>query len=369
MKILYDHQIFANQIYGGVSRYFYELMSAFSKNKAIDFDLSLTYSNNQYLENAHFAAYHPFFRNINFRGKNRILDLINKQESKKMLTEQDFDIFHPTYYNPYFLNSIGNKPFVLTIYDAIHEIYPKIFKIHDKTSQNKKLLARKAAKIIAISKNTKKDIIRLFNIDEKKIEVIYLGNSLGSNIQDKALNSIPNLPQTYVLFVGNRRGYKNFDLFIKAISGILKEDSELCVVCAGGSRFTQSEINTLKELDILRKVFQRPVTDETLARLYKGSIALIFPSLYEGFGIPVLEAFAYGCPVIVSNSSSFPEIAEEAAYYFDPNSELSICQAIKRIINDGELRKSLISKGYEQVKKFSWKKTAMQTKSLYESIL
>jgi glycosyltransferase involved in cell wall biosynthesis len=112
-----------------------------------------------------------------------------------------------------------------------------------------------------------------------------------------------------------------------------------------------------------------PVNDAILAQLYQKALAFVFPSLYEGFGLPILEAFSCGCPVALSDSSSFPEVAKEAAIYFDPHIKSSMEEAILKIIHDEKLRDVLRRRGYEALKDFSWKKTAEKTLSLYKSIL
>ena len=367
MKILYDHQIFSSQIYGGISRYFFELMKNFENDNRIKYDLSLRYSNNYYLNKYNDLKYKPFFKNFTFRGKYRLINILNKNISKKLLIKGDYDIFHPTYFDPYFLNFLNNKPFVLTIYDMIHDIYPEMFSSRDRTAERKKLLAQKATRIIAISENTKRDIIRFFDIDENKIEVIYLANSFNMNKDDKIINVVT--PEKYILFVGSRRGYKNFDLFIKTISPLLNDDVKLNVICAGGGEFNSMEIEKLKNLKIKDKVFFYSGSDSVLAYLYQKAIAFVFPSLYEGFGIPILESFASGCPVICSKTSSLPEVAGDAVVYFDPTDKLSMLNSIKKVIYDDKLRKQLIDKGIEREKEFTWKKTADKTKKIYEKIL
>jgi len=365
MKILYDHQIFSMQKFGGISRYFSELFFHFNNKKDISIEVRLLLSDNYYLSKTKIIKYINFLPNKQFRGKYRLFNLINKANSIIALKKKNYDIFHPTYYDPYFLEYIGNKPFVLTVHDMIHEKFSEMFPANDKTTKQKKLLVEKATKIIAVSECTKKDLIELFGTDESKIEVVYHGNSLFPKANIKISYD---LPKKYLLFVGQRNIYKNFERFIKSISDILKEDKDLYVLCAGGGKFKDNEVQLLNELGVSNKVFQYQIDDDSLAYFYKNALAFIFPSLYEGFGIPILESFACGCPVLCSNVSSLPEVAGEAACYFDPYSEESIRNAVLKILNDKAYREELINKGYEQVKKFSWEKTAEKTKKVYESI-
>jgi len=367
MKVLYDYQIFTSQIYGGVSRYFFELMSNFNNDKEIEYLLSLKYSNNYYLKNLNGLSNKTFLEHLSFRGKCKLLNLINKKASKDHLLRENYDIFHPTYYDPYFLDYIDRKPFVLTIHDMIHEIFPEIFPLKDKTVERKKLLAQKATKIIAVSENTKKDIIKILGVDENKIEVIYHGNPFKINKNDETKKI--KIPEKYILFVGSRMGYKNFDLFVETITPLLIKDNELKVVCVGGGNFKEIEKEKLKRLNIINKIYQYSINDNILAYIYQKAVAFVFPSLYEGFGIPILESFACGCPVICSRTSSLPEAAGDAAIYFDPTDKFSISYSIQKVLYDNNLRDQLIYKGYLRVKEFTWEKTAKKTKNLYDSII
>ncbi|MBS4062393.1 MAG: glycosyltransferase family 4 protein [Bacteroidetes bacterium] len=366
MKILYDHQIFTSQKYGGISRYFFELVCEFKLTQGIEIELPLLVSNNHYIADKKVVKYIDFLPNKTFRGKGRIFNLFNKPYCVLKLKKQNFDVFHPTYYDPYFLDYLGDKPFVLTVYDMIHEKFSEMFSSNDNASQQKRLLVEKASKIIAISESTKKDLIEYFGTDASKIEVVYLGNSMfpkpNSNLSIE-------MPKNYMLFVGSRSVYKNFERFIKGVASILNQNKMLFVVCAGGGKFTSKEIKLLSDLDIVNQVLQYNLDDESMAYFYKNALAFIFPSLYEGFGIPVLESFACGCPLLCSNVSSLPEIAGDGAHYFDPYSEESIKNAVLEVLENTTLREDLIRKGYERLKRFSWKQTAEQTNKIYKSLL
>jgi glycosyltransferase involved in cell wall biosynthesis len=366
MKIQFDHQIFASQKYGGISRYFYELMKEFDKLEDIQTDTSLLLSNNYYISDKKYVNYIEFFPKTEFRGKQRLANLFNKPNTIMKLKKQDFDIFHPTYYDTYFLKYLKNQPFVLTVYDMIHEKFSDMFLPTDKTSEQKRLLVEKATKVIAISESTKNDLMGLFGTDASKIEVVYLGNSMFPKINTSVEIEIP---KKYLLFVGSRGAYKNFERFIKSVASILKADKELFVLCTGGGAFNPSEIELFSELSIEKQVLQYNLDDDSLAYFYQNAIAFIFPSLYEGFGIPVLESFACECPLLCSNTSSLPEIAGDGALYFDPYSEESIKNVVLEALENDELRKSLVLKGQARLKNFSWKQTAVKTKRIYESVL
>lgn len=384
MKILYDYSIFDIQRIGGISRYFYELMN----NNENSYSLGVRHSENEYLlshksfgikRNVNLLKYDNFITKHDFKGKSRLFNLYckihdidfeeNKKESINQLKEGNFDVFHPTYYDPYFLDFIGDKPFVLTIHDMIQEKYVEFYNSTDNLLKNKKILAEKATKIIAISEYTKKDIIDYYGIPESKISVIYHGSSKLPNSEstmvDDRIKSMCN--GKYFLFTGSRGLYKNFYFFIEAISELLI-NSEFYVICTAGS-FSIEEKCLFEHLGISNKVLHCFASDSELSYLYKNALAFVFPSYYEGFGLPILEAFSANCPVILAKSSCFPEIAQDAALYFEPKSKQQLLSCCNTIISDKNCRKNLIRKGNERVSSFSWKKTVEQTMQIYKEAL
>jgi glycosyltransferase involved in cell wall biosynthesis len=384
MKILYDHQIFTQQYYGGISRYYCELIDRFCRMPDISCTLALRYSNNENLREN--PALNKFWSDKSSLLSNQIFPLlhqithidirnrllINQKESIRLLKQQNFDLFHPTYYNPYFIKFLDKKPLVITVYDMIHELFPNCFSPQDPTAAWKKQLIENADLVIAISHNTKNDIVRFTDINPDRISVTYLGNPfefMKNSGQGKIDGSLLKFSESYLLFVGNRSGYKNFNFFIKSVTPLLKKYDALHVYCAGGGPFNVNETALLKGLDILSKVHVIKINDTFMKQLYKNAVALIFPSLYEGFGLPILEAFSCGCPVVINNSSSLPEIASYAACYIDANNSESIVQGIESVLLDPDYREELIRKGYERLNFFSWEKTARETKCLYGNLL
>ena len=381
MKILYDDQIFTYQHFGGISRYFCELMEQYSYDPDLDFRIALRYTLNEPLLsrpglNRYWTRRNDFFSDSRFfvslqkRIHLNVLNHVfrNRTESIRQLAGQDFDVFHPTYYDPYFLKFCGDRPFVLTVYDMIIEKFPEYFPGEDAVRAGKKLLAESAQRIIAISECTKKDIVTILRIPEEKVQTIYLAGSLPQAPGSPSIPASSSLPERYFLFVGNRSGYKNFPFLIRALAPVFQTHAALYLVCAGGGAFSGSERALLQENNMASRVVSYPADDITLASLYRNACAFIFPSLYEGFGLPVLEAFSCGCPAVLSNTSSLPEIGGDAALYFDPYDTISLADAMERVLTDESLRKELVIRGNEQGKRFSWEKTAAMTKTVYDSL-
>ncbi|GHV66176.1 mannosyltransferase [Bacteroidia bacterium] len=358
MKILYDNQVFCWQKFGGISRYFYELIKNLDNDIIPEFPIYL--SNNHYIANKDISSHFHFFPNTEFRKKFGIISRVNKL-AFRIGNKKNIDIVHPTYYDPYFLKYIGNKPFVLTVYDMIHEKYPDLF-VKDPTTHHKPLLCQKATKIIAISENTKKDLINIWDIKPEKIEVIYLGQSFNLANAQKV-----DLPDRYILYTGQRNLYKNFTRCAKAFAKIAENNKDLKFICTG-QPFSKEELTLFENLKISNLVQHLFVNDNQLVTLYKHAQLFVFPSEYEGFGIPILEAFASGCPIALSNTSCFPEIAGNAGLYFDPIDVDSIVAAMQQLLNSESLREELIAKGFLQLRKFSWTKMAKETCLLYKNM-
>ena len=360
MKVLLDPQIFLTQKFGGISRLFVEVWKSSVRNKEISFECPLIYSENYHLNESGLEPKNicNLFHNLNFKGTRRIKDLLKAysiNKTKRKLKAQQFDVFLSTYYDTYFLDHINKKPFILTVYDMIHEIFPEYFTSDTKTIPQKKILIERADKIIAISKQTKKDILRFYpTVSPDKIDVVYLSQTIieiGVSITDQ-------LPQNFILFVGNRDAYKNFKLFVETAVPFLRAVPSLYIVCAGGGRLLEKENEMLKQLGINERVIQKNYKDSELASFYKAAKVFVFPSAYEGFGIPTLEAMQCGCPVILADSSCLPEIGGDAVMYFESGNSSSLANAIDKVINNESLREQLIEQGYKQVKDFSWEKTA-----------
>lgn len=362
MNILYDYQILTMQKYGGVSRYFRELVKNISMYDDVDINIPVILSKNYYFED-YFGK-----KSVNkyLPKTNRLIGAVNQINTINYIKKNQYDIIHPTYYNPYILKKKSGK-LVITVYDMINEIYPNMFPIRDKTVLYKKEMIFAADKIIAISENTKIDILKFYpSINENKIDVIYLGNSVEKRI-NKAINL--NLPEKYVLFVGTRGGYKNFKTFLKAVNIVFKTDKNINLVCVGGGKFNKKELNKMNDLKIGKRIQQYDFTDDELKVAYRKAICFVFPSKYEGFGIPVLEAFSCKCPAILSQTSSLPEIGGEAALYINPDIPKDIAKKILDLIEYPYKRKELIDLGVERLKEFSWSNTSEKTMKLYKSLL
>jgi glycosyltransferase involved in cell wall biosynthesis len=244
-----------------------------------------------------------------------------------------------------------------------HEIFKGQFNAFDKTSEDKRIAVKKADGVVCISESTKVDVMEILKIPEDRIKVIYLANSLTT-----VVNEPPLVEGNYLLYVAKRKGYKNFKFILDAFKKSKTLVNDFKLVCVGGGDFTSEEKTQMKESLILNPLYFS-ASDRTLANLYKYAFALVYPSKYEGFGIPPLEAMNYDCPVITTNISSIPEVVGDAGIYIDPDNPEELINAIEDLQRDGSRRENLILKGQAQKQKFSWQKCADEHLEFYNEIL
>lgn len=367
MKILYDHQAFTGTLYGGIARYFCDLITTLNDVDGITAHLATKYSNNIYLqENEEFNVANFEFL-IGKRLTNLFFSHFNRADSAFHILRKKYDVFHPTFFNPYFIDFIGKKPFVMTYHDAIPEKFSQKYGEIDGVAQDtKKRLFDKASQIIAISENTKKDILEIYDLDPAKVTVVHHG----SKFIHYAAETPQKLPvfRDYLLYVGARSLYKNFDNFLVSVTDILHEN-KIQLICAGGGAFNETERELIAKLGLTDLVFQKSINDDQLFWMYKNALAFVYPSQYEGFGIPIIEAFAANCPVLLSNTSCFPEVAGDAGLYFDPTKQQEMASQIQKILSDQDLRTTLITKGKQRVQQFTLQNMAKNTLNVYEKVV
>lgn len=297
---------------------------------------------------------------------------------KKLMGQSINVFFSPAHYSPRFCP----WPLVVTIHDLSYIYYPNDFLKKDLYTLKNWTLdsVKKAKKIITVSKTTKKDVIKNYQVEDNKVEVIYNGYEKLKNNPTLSLGStsgvgirLPRgekLHRNYILYVGTLQSRKNIPILIKAFAHFKVDYPEFQLVIAGKKGWLFTEIfNEVERLNLKKDVvFTGYIEDEKIVELYKSAFCFILPSLYEGFGITLVEAMSFGCPTIASFTSSLPEVGGEASLYFDPQSEKDLYEKLKLLKEDKNLRQELIKKGRERVKLFSWDKCAEETLTILKSI-
>lgn len=339
----------------GISEYAFELIKQFEKFKLADIEFII------YLKNKPL----PDFPKERKRWRYKIFG------PKKFWTQARLPLdlylgsprpnvfFSPSHYAPRF----SPVPTAISVMDLSYIHYPELFKKKDlyQLTNWTAYSVRRAAKIFTISLASKNDIIKEYNLKPDRIVVTYPGiKPMSGNLKMNKEN--------YILFVGTLQPRKNIVRLIEAFSKLKNKDIKLFVVGKKGWLY-EDILEAPRKYNVKERVkFMDFVKDAEMPSLYKNAVCFVLPSLYEGFGLPVLEAMKYGCPVVLSNVSSLPEAGGDAALYVDPENANDIAQKLEKVISDPKLRSEMAKKGYEQVKKFSWEKTARETLKVLEEI-
>ena len=366
MKIVFGHQIFSVQKYGGISRYFYELANQINNTSSNNIEIfSPLYINEYFIYNDEVRP--QGIKLIAHNKVGQVITRLNSLASQFVLRPRNnIDIYHQTYYSN-IVNYPKSAANIVTVFDMVHEKFPDMFTNNDKSRQKKINSVNRADHIICISKNTQKDLIELLGIPEEKTSVVYLGNSL--MLKDYA-DKVPDESKPFILFVGKRYGYKNFKNLLIAYANSQMLKNQFSIICFGGGLLLDEEIELISSLNIDNNSIKYIEGDDNiLSSLYASAAVFVYPSLYEGFGIPPLEAMSHGCPVVCSNTSSIPEVVGDAGVFFDPLEPIEISEAIEKVVSSSALSNKLIKSGFDRAKKFSWKECAEQTIKIYENVI
>lgn len=354
MQIVYDNIVFDLQDFGGISVVWQELLSRI----ALDFDVG--YVDVDAEKNAN------CFRKKLAITPNRVLATIRHAHMSRYLPVRlDADVpfvFHSSYYrycnNPQAVN-------VTTVHDFTYERFSSGLRQKVHTWQ-KFAAIRHSAVVVCISENTKRDLLRLMpDVDERRVSVIYNGVSEAycRLLEPVAAAQLPFPQGTYVVFIGRRDKYKNFDLTVRSVAAT---SLNLLIVGSMLSKAEQAEVE--KYLPPRRYQTMSHVSDERLNQLYNHAAALVYPSSYEGFGLPVLEAQRAGCPVIALNASSIPEVIGDTPLLMPQLSEQALVERLN-LLGDGELMKQVRARGYDNCRRFSWDKMAQDYIQVYHNLM
>jgi glycosyltransferase involved in cell wall biosynthesis len=364
MRVLFDGQVFALQVTGGISRYFANLIAGLDEEPGVS---------------AHALA--PLHRNLHLADVRRRLVIGARISNEKWAGQVaryswgttramspiigavlPADIVHETYFAPMPYIARARRR-VTTLYDMINELYLK----DTSTTEHKRASIARCDHIICISHNTKKDLCELFDLGPERASVVHLG------YQDFSTQTIckPAVlsDASYFLYVGHRGDYKNFARFMRAFASSDRLKKDCRIVCFGGAPLTAAERGLATELGLGDHHLARLAGgDDSLGAAYRNAIALIYPSLYEGFGLPPLEAMSASCPVLCSNTSSLPEVVGDAAITFDPMDIEAMTDSMERIAESTALRRDLVQRGHERRKFFSWLRCVKETLNVYRRL-
>ena len=366
ITIAYDHQIFSAQQYGGVSRYFCELAARADHASGFASKVIAPIHFNGFLAE-HTGPKLALYLPMRIPKTARVYRAFNACISPLVMLAEPPHILHRTYY------AQGGRPrgakVVVTVFDMIHELYPHYFSRNDRTTALKRRAISEADAVLCISQCTADDLQRLFAVPSEKIAVTHLGFSDAFACMAAHVGSESASTRPYLLFVGDRSGHKNFNRLLAAYGASSSLTRDFDLIAFGGFSFDADELARVEALGLRRGAVRRAAgSDLRLADAYAGAHALVYPSEYEGFGIPLLEAMSAGCPIVCSNVSSIPEVVADAGAYFDPLDIDSMRTAIERVAYGDDDRATLIERGRRRCLDFSWERCAKETLEVYRRL-
>src|SRR6202167_3000630 len=351
MRILYDHQVFSLQDAGGASRYHFELVRNLQGSDGGEIEM-LMGLNNSVMPFANLRQAHTnvLARNTG-TNPGMVRYAVNELFSALMAPLRGkVDIYHPTLYRA--LPWVRRRRIVVTHHDCIHERFPQLFSNAASIIETKRKLFAQADAIICVSQSSRNDLHHFYDVAEKKTHVVYHGFSP----LQLAPGGPPAVIEPYLLYVGSRTGYKNFGLLLEAFSrsGLAAHYRLLAV---GGGSFTPAEQERIALLKLGRSVTVVPKADDaTLARAYRDAALFIYPSVYEGFGFPPLEAMSMGCPVLVNRTSSLPEVCGNAAFYFEASGAEELAAILESTLSDSQGLMMKRKLGEQRVRLYDWRR-------------
>ena len=366
MRIAFSPTIFRMQSEGGISRYFYQLIRGII-SKGHDVYVGDHAIRGKYLElllECNISSETKYERKVGTLFLDPRWPLT---WNPKSLTKWKPDIIHETYYSTkWFTKDFKSTKKVLTVYDLIAEKYANTPLKRSYKSQALGLIDH----AICISSTTQSDLINLYNFDFKKSSVIYLADFPLPEITNTSLQESVKKYCPFFLYVGERRGYKNFDLLINAFADFSRNNPSYELVAFGGGVFSNSELQMLSHKSLLKRVRQLSGDDELLSILYRSAEALIYPSIMEGFGMPPIESITAGTPVISSkNSATIEVLGPKNALFFENNSVADLRSQMEIISNHKYDILSMMQRAKIRVKSYSWERCINETIKLYLSLL
>lgn len=361
MRVAFDEQIFAIQRYGGISRVFAELAHQFIANPELGVELQPVAAP---LVNEYILKDPLTMKALDIRQSRHWAPSIARSLARRR-HKGPADIVHNTFYLPRALDDYPQAKRVVTIHDMIPEIFPETRRRLDFLTVKRRYVET-ADHIVCVSESTKRDLQRIYGPITAPISVVPSG--VGPEFNPLA-RPVPKWPNNYVLHVGHRGGYKGGQTLFKAFGKIKNDFPDTILVLAGGGSLTSEERRLLSILGIEQRVFQQQVPEALMPSAYAYARAFVFPSEYEGFGLPVLEAMASGAPTILCESSALVEVGQTSAKYFPPGNSDCLAERILELLADEVQASQVREAGMKHARNFSWNRSAEELCMVYSAVI
>jgi glycosyltransferase involved in cell wall biosynthesis len=371
LRVMFDSQIFCHQRFGGISRYVCNLALEMQRMAGVRPLIVAPFHFNEYLDSLPTSLVRG--RRVRWmEGLTALAYGLSVLPGKIAARGFKPDILHNTYYFP--VKPPPGARGILTVYDMIHEKYPQYFAASPFIKRIKAASVAAADHVICISHSTRRDLLATYDIPEERVSVTHLGfDPLESLLTGESSSDfkvrVLGADVPYLLYVGSRASYKNFQGLLDAYAASARMRSNFFLLCFGGGGFTDAEQAAISKAGVEGRVGYLGGSDAVLAASYAHASLFVCPSLYEGFGIPVLEAMSLECPVACSNSSSLPEVVGDAARLFDPLDRDSIRSALESVLDSPSAATGLKERGRIRRQMFSWRSCAENTIDIYRRVL
>jgi glycosyltransferase involved in cell wall biosynthesis len=361
VRLAFDEQIFAAQQYGGISRLFAELSKQFLREGSLDVELLPLDAPvvNRYLLDE------PYLRDqLKVSDAGSTMAALARY-FVRMRPRTNVDVIHNTFYLPHGLAGYPKARRVVTVHDMIPELLPKSRRRLDFITLKKRYVMS-ADHVICVSEATRNDMLRVYGDIKAPISVVHHGVDPIFRPGDPR---VAGLPDRYLLFVGNRGQYKDANVLLNAFAAVPEKADGVALVFTGGGLFTRAERMHHQELGIADRVMQVSLKDTSMSGAYGNALMCVFPSRFEGFGLPALEAMACGTPAVLAHGSSLPEVGGDAAKYFTPGDAQDLSGAIEGLLSDEQERNRMRIAGISRAQGFTWGAAAAKTAGIYQSLV
>ena len=357
----FDEQIFALQAYGGISRMFAELATQFINDPDLGIELLPLNAPviNRYLLESPQLSQHLAVRHASHEYRSLLRYFLRVQPRKGQ------DVVHNTFYLPHGLVHYPKAKRIVTVHDMIPERMPETRRRLDFATLKKHYVQR-ADHVICVSESTKSDLLEIYGKVHAPISVVHHGVD---SIFRPANPKPAYLPGNYIIFVGNRGGYKDASVLLAAFASLHNEFSNLSLLFVGGGQLSHAERERLSALGLDGKATQISLRDRDMPAAYEHATVCVFPSRFEGFGLPALEAMACGTPTVLADATSLPEVGGTAARYFAPGDADDLAAQLRVILTSAPTRQSLSEAGRKRASQFTWRRSAEETMKIYHRSL
>jgi glycosyltransferase involved in cell wall biosynthesis len=366
MDIAFDHQVFSWQEYGGISRYFCEVADHLARRDDCRVEVLAFVHCNQYLQARRPGSLRGWYvppARLDYTLRRRV----NERLTRLWLRARRPRIAHDTYYGAPQRPVPRGTARLLTVYDMLHERYPAEFPDADVVSAGKVAKVARADHVVCISEATRRDLVDMLGVPPERTSVVHLGTDAAQWARWSARPTVADRP--YLLFVGQRAGYKNFDTLLRAVAASDRLRRDVRLVCFGGAPLSADEVAQARRLGLQDDQLERHGGDDVaLARWYGGAAAFVYPSRHEGFGLPPLEAMACGCPVVCGEAGAVGEVVGDAAELCDTSDAAALAAALERVLLCTERAGALVAAGRERVRHFTWERCAAASFEVYRAI-